>query len=263
MPGELALEASLTAAVTLSRWYRVREKTSQERDASWEMRFVMFAFLSSGIVGAVLVLVAHVSRVNDVTRFPKIVTNQVLNMFLGMLEYAPTLAMVPLALLLLRRTGQSRTDLGVGSPSWKDDIVPAIGLAGAAFGGAIVLAIPFAGLISQHSGLITKVSVQGFPRYYLVEAIFMSAVTAVSEEVLVNAYFITRLEQLGWSSRGALFVSLAFRTSYHIYYGIGFIFTIPLGYFVTRSFQKHRRLNRAIWAHFLYDATLFTISMLH
>jgi len=230
---------------------------------SWEMRFVMFAFLSSGIVGAVLIVFEHASRVNDVSRFPRIVTNQVLNMFLGILAYAPTLAMVPLALFLLKRTGQSRSVLGIGLPSWKDDIVPAVGIGAAAFGGAILLAIPFAGLISKHSGLITSVSDQGFPKYYLVEAIFMSAVTAVSEEVLVNAYFITRLEQLGWSSRGALLVSLAFRTSYHVYYGIGFIFTIPFGYFVTRSYQKHRRLNRALWAHFLYDATIFTITMLH
>ena len=28
----------------------------------------------------------------------------------------------------------------------------------------------------------------------------MSAVTAVTEEVLVNGYFLTRLAQLGWNS---------------------------------------------------------------
>ena len=38
--------------------------------------------------------------------------------------------------------------------------------------------------------------------------------------------------------------------------------TIPLGYFLTRSFQKHRRLMRPILAHFIYDAVLFTIAVL-
>jgi membrane protease YdiL (CAAX protease family) len=57
-------------------------------------------------------------------------------------------------------------------------------------------------------------------------------------------------------------LSLVLRTSYHIYYGWGFLFTVPLGYFVTRSFQKHHTLSRPIVAHFFYDAILFTISIL-
>jgi len=52
------------------------------------------------------------------------------------------------------------------------------------------------------------------------------------------------------------------RTSYHVYYGLGFLLTIPFGYYATRSFQKHRRLMRPIVAHFLYDAVLITIAVL-
>ena len=47
-----------------------------------------------------------------------------------------------------------------------------------------------------------------------------------------------------------------------MYYGVGFIFTVPFGYFVTRSFQKRRRLTRPIVAHFLFDAILITIAVL-
>jgi len=90
----------------------------------------------------------------------------------------------------------------------------------------------------------------------------MSAVTALMEEVLVNGYLLTRLAQLGWNARSSLVVSLIFRTSYHLYYGIGFLFTIPFGYLVTRSFQKHGKLNRPIWAHLIYDAVLFSIAIL-
>jgi membrane protease YdiL (CAAX protease family) len=96
----------------------------------------------------------------------------------------------------------------------------------------------------------------------VVYGIAISATTAVAEEVLVNGYLLVRLEQLGWSPQRALILSLILRTSYHVYYGIGFIFTVPFGYFVTRSFQKRRRLTRPIMAHFLFDAILITIAVL-
>ena len=62
--------------------------------------------------------------------------------------------------------------------------------------------------------------------------------------------------------RRALVLSLILRTSYHVYYGLGFLLTVPFGYLVTRSFQKRRRLLRPIVAHFLYDGVLITIAVL-
>jgi len=44
----------------------------------------------------------------------------------------------------------------------------------------------------------------------------------------MSGYLLTRLSQLGWSPRRALIVSLVLRTSYHVYYGIGFILTSRL-----------------------------------
>jgi membrane protease YdiL (CAAX protease family) len=90
----------------------------------------------------------------------------------------------------------------------------------------------------------------------------MSAVTAVAEETLVSGYLLTRLEQLGWKPRRALAFSLILRTSYHVYYGLGFLLTIPFGYLCTRSFQKNRRLTRPILVHFLYDTVLVSIAIL-
>ena len=60
----------------------------------------------------------------------------------------------------------------------------------------------------------------------------------------------------------SLALSLALRTSYHAYYGIGLIATVPFGYWATRSFQKHRRLGRPIIAHFLNDAVILTAAVL-
>jgi membrane protease YdiL (CAAX protease family) len=100
------------------------------------------------------------------------------------------------------------------------------------------------------------------PAYYVIYGLTLAATTAINEEVLVNGYFLTRLSQLGWSPRRALGLSLAVRTSYHLYYGVGLIVTVPFGYLVTRSFQKRRRLLRPILAHFLYDAILITVAVL-
>lgn len=47
-----------------------------------------------------------------------------------------------------------------------------------------------------------------------------------------------------------------------MYYGLGFLITIPFGYLMTRSFQKERRLMRPIIAHFLYDAVLISVAIL-
>jgi membrane protease YdiL (CAAX protease family) len=99
------------------------------------------------------------------------------------------------------------------------------------------------------------------PHYYLIWGLMISATTAIAEEVLMNGYLMTRLSQLGWSPTGALILGIVLRTSYHVYYGIGFVATIPFAYFMTRSFQKRGRLTRPIMAHFLYDATLITIAV--
>jgi uncharacterized protein len=143
------------------------------------------------------------------------------------------------------------------------DIGPGIGLAALSYATEIVVLIPLSPLLVDHKSLIVSPVIGTVPDYYVIYGLFISAVTAITEEVLVNGYLLTRLEQLGWSPKVALGLSLVLRTSYHIYYGIGFLLTIPFGYYVTRSFQKHRRLNRSIAAHFIFDAVLITISILH
>jgi hypothetical protein len=84
----------------------------------------------------------------------------------------------------------------------KRDVLPALGLGLAAFGVEVAMIIPFAGFLDSHHGFINTVSTLGEPKYYLIEENFVSAVTAITEEVLVNGYLITRLGQLGWTNQG-------------------------------------------------------------
>ena len=241
----------------------VQLEPTTRKALKWETRFVMVAFLFPGIVGALILLAQHINGVGPVTRFQVLLQhNPVGNLIVIILAYLPVAAVVPLALFLLARTGQTPRTLGLVRPSFRLDIVPALGLIGASWGSEFVLALILSPLILHHSSLLNDVTIGHVPAYYVIYGIVVSATTAVTEEVLVNGYLLVRLEQLGWSPQRALWLSLALRTSYHVYYGIGFIFTVPFGYFVTRSFQKNRRLTRPIVTHFLFDATLFTIAIL-
>lgn len=223
----------------------------------------MATFLVPSIGGAIVPLVQHADGVSDVNRFPTFVQgNPLTNMLLGMVTYVGLGAVVPLTIFLLARTGNTPKTLGLGVPSLWLDIWPGIGLAALSFVTEIAVLIPFSPLLVNHKNLVNSPVIGHVPHYYVVYGIFISVVTAITEEVLVNGYLLVRLEQFGWTPRSALVLSMVLRTSYHIYYGVALVLTLPFGYFVTRSFQKHKRLNRPIAAHFIYDAVLVTISIL-
>ena len=241
----------------------IRIEAPSRRGLVLETWFVELAFLVPGVLAAVDVLAARVGGAGDITRFPTIVSGHPLaNLIVGIISYFEVAAVVPLALLLLSRTGQGPAVMGLTRPGWARDVWPALGLAAAGYGAVLVIAIPFAPLLAHHKTLFNQIPTGHVPKYYVIYGIAVAAVTAITEETLVSGYLLTRLEQLGWDPKWALVLSLTLRTSYHVYYGLGFLLTIPLGYFLTRSFQKHRRLMRPIIAHFLYDAVLITISIL-
>lgn len=225
-----------------------------------ETWFVMVAMLSPWLISALVVLGSHLATGASLTQLPSFDRHDpAVNIVLGLISYLPTAAVVPLALFLLARTGQPPAGLGLTKAGWPD-IGAGVGLAAAALAAEFVLAILFAPV--EHSRLANTTGPLHVPVYYLVFGISQSLLTSIAEETAVNGYLITRLDQLGWSPAAAFWLSLALRTSYHIYYGIGLIFTLPFGYLVTRSFQKHRKLSRPILAHFLYDTTVFLIAIL-
>ena len=241
----------------------VRVEEPSRRGLVLETWFVQIAFLVPGVISAVDVLAAHVGGAGAITRFPTIIPGHPLaNLILGIVTYFQVAAVVPLALLLLSRTGQTPAVLGLTRPRWAGDVWPGLGLAAAGYGVVVLVAIAFTPLLNGHKGLFNQVPVGHVPKYYVIYGLAVAAVTSVTEETLVSGYLLTRLDQLGWNPRWALVLSLTLRTSYHVYYGLGFLLTIPFGYFATRSFQKHRRLMRPIVAHFIYDAVLITISVL-
>ena len=238
----------------------VQYSEPSKRDLKLETWLVMVATLTPWLISAVVVLGSHLATGRSLNPLPTFDRHQpAVNIVLGLISYVPTAVMVPLTLLLLARTGQRPRDLGLTRASWSD-IGTAVGLAVAALAAEFALAIILSPI--AHSKLANSTGPLHVPTYYIVFGLSQSLLTSIAEETALNGYLITRLDQLGWSPARAFWLSLALRTSYHSYYGIGLIFTLPFGYFVTRSFQKHRKLSRPILAHFLYDSTVFLVAIL-
>jgi hypothetical protein len=228
----------------------------------WETIFVVVAFALPGFGAAVEILAQHLGGVSSLNEFDlPLPHSPAASLFILLLGYLTTALVVPIALLLLARTGQPPAVLGLERRGFRRDSIGAVGLLAGVWALNIALILPLSPLLNNKH-LTNTATNSHVPAYYIVYALFVSAVTAVNEEVIVNGYFMTRLSQRGWSPWRALALSLAVRTSYHAYYGIGLIGTIPLGYLATRSFQKRQRLTRPILLHFVNDAILLTIAVL-
>jgi hypothetical protein len=70
---------------------------------------------------------------------------------------------VPIALLLLSRSGQRPATLGLGRPGWRADLWPGLGLAAASLGVTTVASLFLAGLIGRNSKLLVQVPIGHVP----------------------------------------------------------------------------------------------------
>ena len=182
---------------------------------------------------------------------------------LGGLLYATNGTSFLLVLLLLSTSGIALSRIGLTRTGVGRDVGFAALIVLAGYGIALGMTAVVLSVFGEN-GIPGAVSTdnQHFAAVFLVQGCIVSLVTALVEESMMSAYLLTRFQQLGWTPRRALWVSMAIRTSYHSYYGIGLLFTVPVGYLLTRSFQRHRRLVRIVLAHALYDAGLFALAIL-
>jgi membrane protease YdiL (CAAX protease family) len=88
---------------------------------------------------------------------------------------------------------------------------------------------------------------------------------ALAEELVVVAYLITRLRQLGQSGVGAALASAALRGSYHLYQGFGgFVGNLAMGLVFGRFWQRTHRLWPLVIAHAVIDTVAFVgYALLH
>jgi hypothetical protein len=232
------------------------------RFLGWETVFVVAAFALPAISGATIILAEHLGGVSDLNEFDlPLPHNYGVSLILLIFSYLTSALIVPIALLLLARTGQTPSVLGFRRDGFRRDLASTTGMYAGIWALNVLVGLAFFWLLTNKHLSNTETDTH-VPAYFIIYALLLSATTAINEEVLVNGYFLTRLSQLGWTPWRAFALSLAVRTSYHAYYGVGLLGTIPLGYVVTRSFQKRQRLARPILVHFMYDAVLLTVAVL-
>lgn len=125
-----------------------------------------------------------------------------------------------------------------------------------------LIGIPGLALVygAHRFGLNASLQVVGFPDvWYRVPYLLASAFqNGLSEEIIVVAFMLTRLRQIGWSNQRALIASATLRGSYHLYQGFGgFIGNFVMGLIFGWWFQRTKRVLPLVLAHFLLDAASF------
>jgi uncharacterized protein len=114
--------------------------------------------------------------------------------------------------------------------------------------------------IARKLGLNAQIVVTNFPDvWYRIPVLILEVFQqGFAEEVVVAAYVLTRLQQLGWSNSRALVTASILRGSYHLYQGYGgFIGNAVMGLIFGWWFQRTRRVWPLVIAHFVIDAVSF------
>jgi len=167
-----------------------------------------------------------------------------------------------LAVHLLRRGGMPVAAIGLDRSRPGSDL--ARGLLLAAVVGIPGLLLYLAAHALGASAVVVAEALP--PVWWRIPVLVLSAVTnAVLEEVVVVAYLLTRLRQLGWQPGRALLVSALLRGGYHLYQGFGaFLGNAVMGLLFGRVFQRTGRVMPLVVAHTLLDTAAFVgYAMLH
>lgn len=160
-----------------------------------------------------------------------------------------------LAVVLLMRSPAGR-GLGIGLDRLR---LREIGQ-GAGF--ALLLGAPGLALVyfARKAGLNAQIVVTDFPDvWYRIPVLLLDAFQdGIAEEIIVGAFVLTRLRQMGWSNPRALGASAILRGSYHLYQGYGgFLGNAVMGVVFGWWFQRTRRVWPLVIAHFVIDAVSF------
>ncbi len=160
-----------------------------------------------------------------------------------------------LAIVLLMRS-PGGPGFGIGFDRLRlREVAQGLGFAG-------LIGIPGLGLVyvARKLGLNAQIVVTDFPDvWYRVPTLILDALQqGASEEIVVAAYVLTRLRQLGWSDSRALAAGALLRGSYHLYQGYGgFVGNAVMGLIFGWWFQRTRRVWPLVIAHFVIDAVSF------
>jgi membrane protease YdiL (CAAX protease family) len=177
----------------------------------------------------------------------------------GLLEEATALT---LFLVLFKRQGRNIKDIGF-SFRWMD-VPKAVGLTLAAFTAMVAMILTTRYVYS----LITLTTMRDMgPHWQFKDSSIwlilpFLILNPFFEEILVRGYLMTEWIDLRKSVALAAVISLAFQTSYHLYYGVFGAAMVGCGLSVFAIYYaKSRRLMPVILAHMLWDFTTVLLKL--
>ena len=177
------------------------------------------------------------------------------NLALNLASVFQLIAWGALGLYLLWRSGFGPSSIGLGRFRWRPDLLGGLGL-------AALIGLPGLGLyvVGRAMGLGVSVvpSELGDTWWRIPVLLAVAFANAWAEEVVVVAFFMTRLRQLGVSPAVVLVASSVLRGAYHLYQGFGAgLGNVVMGLVFGYAWQRTGRLWPLIVAHGLIDAVAF------
>lgn len=172
------------------------------------------------------------------------------------------LALVPVFLVLhfLRRSGEGRWGIGLDLRDWKRDLLRGAVLAAVIGGVGLVFY-----LAAYNLGMSVRIAAVTADQTWWTWILLLASAAwnSLLEEVIVLAYLIHRLDQLGWKPWATVASSALLRGAYHLYQGFGgFVGNVLMGLIFGRVWQRTGRLWPLVGAHALIDVVAFVGSAL-
>lgn len=178
-----------------------------------------------------------------------------INFALNLASVFQLLAWGALGLYLLWRSGFGPSSIGLGRFRWRPDLLGGLGL-------AALIGLPGLGLYVAGRALgigVAVVPAELNHTWWRIPVLLAVAfANGWAEEIIVVAFLMTRLRQLGHTPVVVLVLSSLLRGTYHLYQGFGAgLGNIAMGLVFGYLWQRTGRLWPLIIAHGLIDAVAF------
>ncbi|PRX47870.1 membrane protease YdiL (CAAX protease family) [Prauserella shujinwangii] len=182
-------------------------------------------------------------------------TSETIDLFKQLLSVLQLAGWGALGVYLLWRAGMRLAEVGLDRSRPRRDLAWGAGLA--ALIGIPGLALYFVGW-QLGFNLTVQPSTLGETWWRPLTLTLAAFGNSFAEEVLVVAYVLTRLRQLGWGENRSLLLAAVLRGSYHLYQGVGgFVGNLVMGLVFGRVWQRTNRLWPLVVAHTLLDVVAF------
>lgn len=186
---------------------------------------------------------------------PKRSNFDLIDLGLNLVSVTQLLAWGALGVYLLWRSGIGPARVGLGRPRWRADALGGVGL-------AALIGLPGLGLYvaARALGLSAQVvpSALDDSWWRVPVLIAVSIANGWAEEIIVVAYLMTRLRQLGMGTVGTIAWSAVLRGAYHLYQGFSAgLGNLVMGLVFAYLWRRTGRLWPLIIAHSLIDIVAF------